>query len=155
MPVDPQIQALLDKGTGVPATHTLAVPAARAQYEARIALMAKPADIAAVREETIDGPGGPLPIRIYTPHRTGPFPLLVFLHGSGFVLCSLDTHDGMCRNLCAGAGCVVASVDYRLAPEHQCPARIDQCPHATRWAAAHAAEIGADPDRPAIARDRA
>jgi len=151
MPVDPQIQALLDKGTGVPATHTLPVPVARAQYEARVALMAPPAQIAAVREQTISGPGGPLRIRTYTPHGTGPFPLLVFYHGSGFVLCSLDTHDGMCRNLCAGAGCVVASVDYRLAPEYKFPAGIDDCLHATRWAAAHAAELGADPGRIAIA----
>src|ERR1700757_2172482 len=116
MPVDPQIQALLDKGTGVPATHTLPVDVARAQYEARISLMARPADIAGIREQTINGPQEPLRLRIYTPHGTGPFPLLVFFHGSGFVLCSLDTHDGMCRNLCAGAGCVVVSVDYRLAP---------------------------------------
>src|SRR5260370_20206560 len=143
MPVDPEIQELLDKGTGVPATHTLAVPAARAQYEARIALMAKPADIAAVREETIDGPGGPLPIRIYTPHGTGPFPLLVFLHGSGFVLCSLDTHDGLCRNLCAGAGCVAASLDYPLAPAHKFPARIHPFPPQTRLAAGHAPGIRA------------
>ena len=155
MPVDPQIQALLDKGTGVPATHTLPVDVARTQYEARIALMAPPADIAAVGERTIDGPGGPLRIRIYTPHGTGPFPLLVFYHGCGFVLCSLDTHDGMCRNLCAGVGCVVASVDYRLAPEHKFPAGINDCLHATRWAAAHAAELGADPARVAIAGDSA
>jgi acetyl esterase len=159
MPVDPQIQALLDKGTGVPATHTLAVAVARAQYEARIALMAPPAEIAAVHEQTIvgpgDGPGTPLRIRIYTPRGAGPFPLLVFYHGSGFVLCSLDTHDGMCRNFCAGAACVVASVDYRLAPEHKFPAGIDDCLHATRWAAAHAGEFGADPMRIAIAGDSA
>ncbi len=155
MPVDPQIQELLEKGTGVPATHTLAVPIAKAQYEARIALMAKPAEIAAVREETIDGPGGRLRIRLYTPQGTGPFPLLVFFHGSGFVLCSLDTHDGMCRNLCAGAECVVASVDYRLAPEHKFPAGVDDCLHATRWSAAHAAALGTDPARIAIAGDSA
>jgi len=95
MPVDPQIQTLLDKATGVPATHTLPVNMARAQYEARIAVMAPPADIAGVREQTIDGPGGPLRLRMYAPHGAGPFPLLVFFHGSGFVLCSLDTHDGM------------------------------------------------------------
>jgi len=65
MPVDPQIQTLLDKGTGVPATHTLPVDVARAQYEARIALMAPAADIASVCEQTIDGPGAPLRIRIY------------------------------------------------------------------------------------------
>jgi acetyl esterase len=155
MPVDPQIQALLDKGTGVPATHTLPVPVARAQYEARIALMAPPAEIASVREETIDGPGEPLRLRIYTPHGQGPFPLLVFFHGSGFVLCSLDTHDGMCRNLCAGGACVVASVDYRLAPEHKFPAGIDDCLHASRWAATHATELGADPTRVAVAGDSA
>jgi acetyl esterase len=155
MPVDPQIQALLDQGTGVPATHTLPLDVARAQYEARIALMAPAGDIASAREQTIDGPGGPLRIRIYTPRGTGPFPLLVFFHGSGFVLCSLDTHDGMCRNLCAGSECVVASVDYRLAPEHKFPAGIDDCLHATRWAAAHAAELGADPRRIAVAGDSA
>jgi acetyl esterase len=71
------------------------------------------------------------------------------------VLCSLDTHDGMCRNLCAGSVCVVASVDYRLAPEHKFPAGIDDCLHATRWAAAHAAELGADPRRIAVAGDSA
>jgi acetyl esterase len=155
MPVDPQIQVLLDKGTGVPATHTLPVDVARAQYEARIALMVAPAEIAGVRERTIDGPGGPLRIRIYTPQGTGPFPLLVFFHGSGFVLCSLDTHDGMCRNLCDGGRCVVASVDYRFAPEHKFPAGINDCLCATRWAAAHAAELGADPTRIVVAGDSA
>lgn len=117
--------------------------------------MSPPADLADVSEQTIDGPGGPLRIRSYTPQGTGPFPLLVFFHGSGFVLCSLDTHDGMCRNLCAGAGCVVASVDYRLAPEHKFPAGINDCLHATRWAAAHAAELGADPACVAVAGDSA
>ena len=155
MPVDPQIQALLDKGTGVPATHTLPVDAARAQYEARIALMAPPAEIAGVGEQTIDGPGGPLRIRTYTPRGRGPFPLLVFFHGSGFVLCSLDTHDGMCRNLCAGADCIVVSVDYRLAPEHKFPAGLEDCLFATRWAAAHAGELGADAGRVAVAGDSA
>ena len=86
MPLDPHIQALLDKGTGVPATHTLPIDVARAQYELRIVLMAPAANVASVREQTIDGPGGPLRSRIYTPHGTGPFPLLVFFHGSGFVL---------------------------------------------------------------------
>ena len=155
MPLDPQIQALLDKGTGVPATHTLPVDVARAQYEARIALMAPAAEVAGIYERLIDGPCGPLKIRIYAPCGAGPFPLLVFFHGSGFVLCSLDTHDGMCRNLCAGAGCVVASVDYRLAPEHKFPAGPDDCLYATRWAAAHADELGADPARIAVGGDSA
>src|SRR3954453_15954122 len=111
--------------------------------------MAPPAEIAAVAARTIDGPGGPLRLRIYTPPGEGPFPLLVFFHGSGFVLCSLDTHDGMCRNLCAGAGCIVVSVDYRLAPEHKFPAGIEDCLYATRWSASHAAELGTNGSQPA------
>jgi acetyl esterase len=118
MPVDPQIQALLDRGTGVPATHTLPVAEARRQYEARIALMAPPPQVAKVLERSIDGPEGAIRLRVYTPEGSGPFPLMMFFHGSGFVLCSIDTHDGMCRNLAAGICCVVVSVDYRLAPEH-------------------------------------
>jgi acetyl esterase len=155
MPVDPQIQALLDKGAGVPATHTLPVAEARIQYESRIPLMGKPAPVAAVSERTIPGPGGDLLLRLYTPPGTGPFPLMVFFHGSGFVLCSLDTHDGMCRNLCAGGGCVVVSVDYRLAPEAKFPAATDDCLAATRWAAAHAGELNADPTRIVVAGDSA
>jgi acetyl esterase len=155
MPVDPQIQALLDRGTGVPATHTLPVAEARRQYEARIALMAPPAQVAKVAERDIDGPGGSLKLRVYTPAGSGPFPLLMFFHGSGFVLCSLDTHDGMCRNLAAGIGCVVVSVDYRLAPEHKFPNGLDDCLAATRWAAAHAAELGINPARIMLAGDSA
>jgi acetyl esterase len=155
MSVDPQIQALLDRGAGVPATHTLAVEEARRLYEARIAAMAKPTDVAQVSERVIAGPGGPLKLRLYTPIGDPPFPLMVFFHGSGFVLCSLDTHDGMCRNLAAGIGCVVVSVDYRLAPEHKFPAGPDDCLAATRWAAAHAAELGADASRVMLSGDSA
>jgi acetyl esterase len=165
MPVDPQIQVLLDRGTGVPATNTLSVAEARKLYEARSALMAPPAEIGAVKEQNIAGPGGALRLRIYRPlshgpsplgpSPLGPLPLLVFFHGSGFVLCSLDTHDGICRNLCAGAGCIVVSVDYRLAPEAKFPAPLDDCVFATRWAADHADELGADGSRIAIGGDSA
>lgn len=155
MPLDPQIAALLEAGRAAPQTHTLAVDVARAQYEARTALQAPPAAIARVEERVMEGPGGPLRIRLYTPDGTGPFPLLVFFHGSGFVLCSLDTHDGICRNLSAGAGCVVASVDYRLAPEHRFPAAPDDCLAATRWCAANAASLGADPARIIVGGDSA
>jgi acetyl esterase len=155
MPVDPQIQALLDLGTGVPATNTLSVPEARTQYEGRIRLMAPAPDVGAVTERTVAGPGGDLRLRIYRPAGPGPFPLLAFFHGSGFVLCSLDTHDGMCRHLCAGVGCLVVSVDYRLAPEHKYPAGLDDCVFATRWIADHAAELEGDADRIIVAGDSA
>ncbi|TCZ61278.1 alpha/beta hydrolase [Roseicella aquatilis] len=156
MPLDPQIGALLEAGRHLPPTETLSVPAARAQYEARIAVMAPPARVVRVEERSIPGPTGlPLRIRVYMPEGQGPHPLLVFFHGSGFVLCSLDTHDGICRNLCAGAGCVVASVDYRLAPEHPFPAAPEDCLLATRWCAEHAAELGADPARIVVGGDSA
>jgi acetyl esterase len=155
MPVDPQIRALLDRGTGVPATHTLPVAEARRQYEARIALMAPPPQMAKILERRMDGPGGSIGLRIYTPAGSGPFPLMMFFHGSGFVLCSLDTHDGMCRNLAAGIGCVVVSVDYRLAPEHKFPKGLDDCLAATRWAADNAADLGIDPALIMVAGDSA
>src|SRR5258708_39626827 len=106
MPVDPQIQALLDRGTGVPATHTLPVAEARRLYEARVAVMAPPAKVAKVEERAIDGPGGPIKLRIYTPSASGPFPLMVFFHCSGFVLCCLDTPDRLCRHIAARIGCL-------------------------------------------------
>jgi acetyl esterase len=155
MPVDPQIQALLDMGAGVPATNTLSVAQARAQYEGRTRLMAQPAAVDAVKERVLQGPGGDLRLRIYRPPGDGPFPLLAFFHGSGFVLCSLNTHDGMCRNLCGGAGCVVVSVDYRLAPEHKYPAGLDDCVFATRWIADHAGELEGDAQRLVVGGDSA
>ena len=155
MPVDPQIQALLELGASAPATNTLSVEQARAQFEARIGLMAEPAAVDAVKQRVIRGPGGDLRLRIYRPAGNGPFPLLAFFHGSGFVLCSLDTHDGMCRNLCAGAGCVVVSVDYRLAPEHKYPAGLDDCAFATCWIADHAAELEGDPETLMVGGDSA
>ena len=153
MPLDPQIAALLAKGEGLAPLETLSVAEARARYESRP--RPPPAAVAEVTERVIQGPGGALRLRIYTPYGAGPHPLLVFFHGSGFVLCSLDTHDGMCRNLCAGAGCVLASVDYRLAPEARFPAASEDCLAATRWVGANAAALGADPARIAIAGDSA
>lgn len=101
--------------------------AVRAQYEARIALMAPLAAVADVCERTIDGPGGPLRLRIYKPLGTCPFPLLVFFHGSGFVPCSLDTHDGMCRNLCAGAACASCRSITGWPPSTNFPPESEDC----------------------------
>ena len=154
MPLDPDLAALLAKAAGQPPLQSLSVAEARAAYESR----PRPpgAEVAEVSERVIEGPGGPLRLRLYRPNAApGALPLLVFFHGSGFVLCSLDTHDGICRNLCAGAGCLVLSVDYRLAPETRCPTPTDDCVFATRWAALHAAELGADPARIAIGGDSA
>jgi acetyl esterase len=155
MPVDPQIQALLDLRAKLPALHTLSVKDARAQMAARdIPGLRKP-QVASVVNRDMQGPGGSLRLRIYTPMGENPFPLMVFFHGSGFVVCDLDTHDGLCRNLCAGTGCVVVSVDYRLAPEHKFPAAPDDCLAATRWVAANASALGGDSGRIIVAGDSA
>jgi acetyl esterase len=155
MPLDPQVKALLDQMAGLPRLEELSVADARKQVERRIAVNLPTLPIAAVLNRTIPGPGGDLPVRIYTPDGNGLFPLIVFFHGSGFVLCNLDTHDGVCRNLCAAAGCVMVSVDYRLAPEHKFPAGPEDCYAATKWAAEHARELNADPGRIVIAGDSA
>src|SRR5689334_17959612 len=114
-----------------------------------------PEPIARVDNRTIPGPAGEIPVRIYTPDGDGPFPVLVFFHGGGWVICSLDSHDGICRALANGAGCVAVSVDYRLAPEHKFPAAPEDCFAATQWVAAHAGELHADPNRLAVGGDSA
>jgi acetyl esterase len=155
MPVDPQIQALLELRAKLPPLHSLSVADARAQMAARdIPGLRKP-DVGSVVNRDMRGPGGSLPLRIYTPKGEGPFPLMVFFHGSGFVVCDLDTHDGMCRNLCAGANCVVVSVDYRLAPEHRFPAAPDDCLAATRWVEQNASALSGDAGRIMVAGDSA
>ena len=155
MPLDSQIKALLDQMAGLPGLEELSVADARKQVERRIAMNLPTLPIASVLDRTIRGPGGDLKLRIYTPNGSAPFPLMVFFHGSGFVLCSLDTHDGVCRNLCHAAGCVVVSVDYRLAPEHKFPAGPEDCYAATKWSAEHTSELNADAGRVVIAGDSA
>ncbi len=96
-----------------------------------------------------------MPVRVYTPQGEGPFPGLVYFHGGGFVLCNLDTHDGICRSLANAAGCVVVSIDYRLAPEHPYPAAPEDCYAATQWVAKNGAELDIDVSRLAIGGDSA
>ena len=104
-----------------------------------------------VRDVSIDGPGGALLLRIYQPAgEKVPRPLIVYFHGGGWILGDLDGEDGVCRDFCADLDCVLVSVDYRLAPEHRFPAAPDDCLAATRWAAAHAGELGADATRLAL-----
>jgi acetyl esterase len=119
------------------------------------AVTGRPLPVGSVADLTVDGAAGPLPARHYTPAEPGPHPLLLFLHGGGFVLCDLDTHDQVCRLLCRRAGVQVLSVAYRLAPEHPFPAAVSDAWAALCWAAGNAARLGADPARLAVGGDSA
>lgn len=155
MTIDAQIKALLEIRAALPPLHTLSVDDARAQFAARTVPGLRIPEVGSVVNRDMQGPAGSLPLRIYSPGGQGPFPLIAFFHGSGFVVCSLDTHDAMCRNLCAGTGSVVVSVDYRLAPEHKFPAATDDCLAATRWIAANAGALNGDVARLVVAGDSA
>jgi acetyl esterase len=113
------------------------------------------AEVARVENRTVPGPDGEIPVRIYWPRVAQSGGVLVFFHGGGWVLCDLDSHDGTCRALTDGAGCITVSVDYRLAPEYRFPAAPEDCFAATRWVAANARALGADPARVAIGGDSA
>jgi acetyl esterase len=112
-------------------------------------------DVAAVKDLEIPGPVGRIPVRVYRPSERTDLPLLVYLHGGGWAICSLETHDASCRELANAAACVVVSVDYRLAPEHRFPAAPEDCYAALTWTARNAASLGADARRLAIGGDSA
>ncbi|HEY4439134.1 MAG TPA: alpha/beta hydrolase [Candidatus Elarobacter sp.] len=130
---------------------------ARALFEETFArLGGPPADVAQVIDVEADGPRGPIPVRVYTPHGSAaPLPLFVYYHGGGYVCGSRDSYDAVCRLLCVESGCIVASVDYRLAPEFPAPAPFEDAYAACVWLAAHASDFGADATRLAIGGDSA
>lgn len=110
--------------------------------------------VESVENRSLPGPGGWLPYRLYRA-RQGIAPVLMFFHGGGGVFGDLETHDGLCRMLCAESGCAVIAIDYRRAPEHKFPAALDDCYAGTRWIAQHARELGLDPTRIAVGGDSA
>ncbi len=110
-----------------------------------------------VENHTVAGPAGAIPIRVYRPPTDSGVaaPVVVFIHGGGWSIGDLDTYDATARIHAVGAGAVVVSVDYRLAPEHPYPAAVEDAWAATQWVADHADEFGADPTRLAVAGDSA
>lgn len=105
--------------------------------------------VANIKNFVIPGPAGDLPVRLYTPEGIGPFPLLMFFQKS-WCHGNLDTHEKMCRNLCHDVGCLVMTVDYRLAPEYPFPAALEDCYAATTWMSVHATQLQGDPTRIAV-----
>lgn len=157
MPLAPQVQAFLDQmqAMGFYFTPDLTPTVAR-EFSKQLQAAAKPGEaVARAEDRTIPGPKGTIPIRIYTPQGSGPFPILVFFHTGGWIIGNLDTQDTMCRRLTNLASCLVVSVDYRLAPEHPFPAAPSDCYAATQWVAANAAEFQGDASRIAVGGDSA
>jgi acetyl esterase len=159
--LDPQTQAVLDAMVreGIRPVNLLTPTEAREAYLLRRALTQQAAiETVQIKDLNIPGPGGELAVRLYRPSgvpSTQPLPLLLFFHGGGFVIGSIETHDSLCRDLCQASGVAVLSVQYRLAPEHVFPAAADDCIAATRWAHENAAALGADPARLAVGGDSA
>ena len=158
MSLDVNVRALLDqmKAAALPKLWELAPSAARAAMKSRL-LGGKDTPIGKAEDRRIPGPGGDIPLRIYTPldAKAALLPGLVFFHGGGFVIGDLDTHDDLCRCLANGSGCRVVSVDYRLAPECPFPAAVEDCYATTKYVAEHAGEFGIRADQFAVGGDSA
>ena len=153
--LDPQARALiaLMVQRQVPPVHTLAVAQARRLYlERRFFTQPEPPAIGEVRDLRTDGR---VPLRLYRPPDGGITPVLVYFHGGGWTIGDLDTHDVLCRQLCAASGVAVVSVHYRLAPESRFPAAVDDCLAATRWVQREATGLGLDSQRLAVGGDSA
>lgn len=108
-----------------------------------------------VKELTIDGPNGKLPLFVYTPEGTGPFPVMVYFHGGGFVIADTKTYDSSIRGLAKQANAVIVSVEYHLAPEHKFPSAPNEAFAAYQWVLANAKEINGDPARVAVGGESA
>ena len=141
--VDPQVRAVLEWYAGQPTIETLTPETAR---RLPTVLAPAPPPVASVAQRWIDGPGGPLALRIYRPAVADPG-VLVYLHGGGWVIGSLEAADAGCRRLANATACAVVSVDYRLAPEDKYPAALEDAYAALAWTHAHAGELGVDDRR--------
>ncbi|WP_051342912.1 alpha/beta hydrolase [Pseudonocardia spinosispora] len=158
MALDPQVHDViaLCRARGMADFADLSVTEARSAFSGMTALQGDPEPVDTVVELDVPGPAGMLPTRIYRPREAEPealLPLIVYLHGGGFVLGDLDVADRPCRALANAAGAVIASVQYRKAPEAPFPAAVLDCQAATGWLTEHADELGGDPTRIGVAGD--
>ena len=157
MSLDPQVKKILveAEALGLPVYQDLSPTEARKQ----MLDLAPPVEpllaVNRVEDRSIPGPGGEIPLRLYYPAGDLPFATLAYFHGGGWVIGDLDTHHGFCHALAKKSGCLVVSVDYRLAPEHPYPAAVEDAYAATKWVVENAAVIQADPDRFAVCGDSA
>jgi acetyl esterase len=153
VPLDPAAQEMIDLAlaSGNPPLEEMTPEQAREVSVALSALQGEAPPGVTVEQREIDG----VPCEIITPAGDGPRPVLMWIHGGGWVIGRAAESSVTCQRLAAGAGCVVVNVDYRLAPEHPFPAGADDCSAVARWVLDHAGEIGGDPARVAIGGDSA
>ncbi|MEI7592153.1 MAG: alpha/beta hydrolase [Actinomycetes bacterium] len=152
--VDPDIHRFLDQlgGPNAPDLSDSTIADARASdLELMRMIHSDTPPITHVEDRTVPGPSGEVAIRVYRPSNSNSLPgILVWFHGGGWCLGSLESGDGPPRSLAQSSGAVVVSVDFRLAPEHPFPAGIDDCWSTVQWVAAHGHELGGDPQRLAV-----
>jgi acetyl esterase len=153
--VDPAINAfLLSPLSRTPPFSQIGAEGLRALLRQHPAPRLNP-PVHAVRDLTLKRVGGDLTVRLYTPCAAANLPLIVYFHGGGFTICTLDMYDDLCRTLANASGCAVASVDYRLAPETPFPGPVEDCYFALRSLASEAQQLGIDATRLAVAGDSA
>lgn len=157
MPLDPEARRIIDRtpaedpnGAGPPDAPTM-----REQFRLMWSMPDDLPPVGSVADTTIPGPAGDLPVRVYAPGGPGPFPAFVWFHGGGWTIGTLDENEFACRTLCAAAGVLVVSADYRLAPENPFPAAADDAYAVAAWIAGHGERIGADPGRIAVGGESA
>lgn len=155
----PQMRSVIERmaRAGRPPLHTLSPAEARLAYEVGAGVLEVPkADLPRIEDLHIPArDGARLPARLYAPSTAAALPALLYLHGGGFTIGSVATHDVLCRELARLGGCMVLSLDYRLAPEHAFPTASNDAWDALAWLNAHAARLGADPARLAVGGDSA
>jgi len=155
-PLDPGARVYVERVNAAPPVWVVPLDEARRGTDAETLEVFGPVDaVGSVEDRLLDGPDGPLRARIYRPDDDGPHPGVVFFHGGGWVVGSVESHDPVCRVIAARSPCVVVSVDYRLAPESRFPAAVEDAWAATAWVAEHGAELGVDGTRIAVAGDSA
>lgn len=173
MPVDSQIQEILDQFAQF---HPLPIPQLSPENarnlptlrEAALATLAQsagkrllnvaqpaPEPVGRIHHILIPSRLGDLLARVYTPEGTGPYPVLVYFHGGGWVIANLDVYDASCRALCNAAGCVVVSVAYHQAPEYKFPAAVEDADEALQWVIENAAQLNGDPAKVAVGGESA
>jgi acetyl esterase/lipase len=157
MPLDPQAQRVVDAlaALNLKPIKDSTPTEARESMRTRTAALGPFEEVAAVADHRVPVTGGEITVRLYRPAGVGPHPVLVFYHGGGWVIGDLYTHDGICRSIVNAAGCAVASVDYRLAPEFKYPTPVEDSYAGLLWVAANATRLGLDPARIAVGGDSA